>query len=662
MSDFEKLKNEFIEYNPMIFDLDSIEKSNILDSVFDVQFSNNICFPELKLGFHHFIHQSKYKMEATEEFANRKKIYLVTSLFEKNIDYKDKTDSQIEYTSINNGLNKLIKLIKPDFPPLLNRAFLKMWELIVNFNLIPETEHFTSSHLAEGPGSFIQATILFRELQAKLNKIKSCSKDNYYGVTLHSDHEHLLMHQDFIKFFNKENPKRLHIMETKSLKELKEMYGGSKNIHNKTMTNGDLTKLNTIIQFAGKDSNDKNKDIESFAKPSDLVTSDGGFDWKRENLQEQEAYRLIFSEITTALKIQKDGGNFVIKIFESYTKITIKIIQLLRQIYSSVYIAKPYTSRISNSEKYLVCKGFKKSIITIKIINRLEEQIKILNKNEQYNVLDMFTDINLTDSVYNSYKLINSELLLKQYIGINNIIKFINLDNYNGIEFNEFLDKQIIAAHFWNDLFLNTELYQQIYKFFKKFNFIQYKKENIKKLELFENSTKHQINSKSITAPGSELYTEENIPESKSEFESETETETETKTETETETKTKIKTKTESETESESDESTAKINNKTKKSSKSSKSSKLIKNKETKEHQLSKNTINSKDFDNKITKQSKSEKKNKSKKNQLQNGGGNDENSENDELKQMYENTSVKSSDEIIGVLNSDELIDLNNL
>lgn len=472
--EFELLEKEFEEYNPLIFDLNSIEKTDILGSIYDVRFSNSICFPEFKLGFHHFIHKTKDKMEVTEEFSNRKKIYLVTSLFEKTIDFKEKTDKGILFTSIDQGIKSFIKSIKPDFPQILNRAFLKLWEILIEFDLIPQSENFVSSHLAEGPGSFIQATILYREMMVKMGKIKSCSKDNYYGVTLHSDHEHLLMHQEFIKYFNKESNKRLHIMETKSINELKDLYGGGKNknleIGQIQLTNGDLTKLNTINQFAG------GKNIESFSKPSDLITSDGGFDWKRENLQEQESYKLIFGEIVSALKIQKDGGNFVIKIFEIYTRITVKLIQMLRQVYSKVFISKPYTSRISNSEKYIVCKGFKKSLITSKIISKLEDQIQLLNKNENYQILDIFSEIVLSDTVYNSYKKINLDLSIKQYIGINNIIKFINLDNYNGIEFNQYIDKQIIAAHFWNSLFLEPKKINQIVKYFKTFDYVEYKK------------------------------------------------------------------------------------------------------------------------------------------------------------------------------------------
>jgi 23S rRNA U2552 (ribose-2'-O)-methylase RlmE/FtsJ len=509
MKDFDLLEKEFTTYNPLVFDLDFVEKTDIISSTFDVQFSNSICFPEIKLGFHHFIHKTKDKMEAVEEFTNRKKIYLVTSLFEKNIDYKEKTDFGVDFTSIDNGIKKFVKSIKPDFPQLLNRAFLKMWEILVIFNLIPETENFISSHLAEGPGSFIQATILFRELMVKLGKIKSCSKDNYFGITLHSDHEHLLMHQDFIKYFAKEPNNRLHIMETKSLTELKDLYGGGKKLAFAPITNGDLTKLNTIRQFAGTNISDKKeKTAESFAKPSDLITSDGGFDWKRENLQEQEAYKLIFGEIVTALKLQKDGGNFVIKIFETYTKVTIKLIQMLRQVYLKVYLSKPYTSRISNSEKYIVCKGFKKSLISSKIISKLEEMIEVMNRNSQYQILDIFTDIKLSENVYNSFKQINSDLLVKQYVGINNIIKFINLDNYNGVEFNECLDKQIIASYFWNNLFLEPKLFNKIINYFKTFNFVEYKKNTLTDI------SNDNISNKTITKSEveSEQESEQELP------------------------------------------------------------------------------------------------------------------------------------------------------
>ena len=52
----------------------------------------------------------------------------------------------------------------------------------------------------------------------------------------------------------------------------------------------------------------------------------------------------------------------------------------------------------------------------------------------------------------------------------------VQLEKHNKIifsdkEFNEFLDKQIVASKFWNDFFLNPESYSDARKFFKKFNF-----------------------------------------------------------------------------------------------------------------------------------------------------------------------------------------------
>jgi 23S rRNA U2552 (ribose-2'-O)-methylase RlmE/FtsJ len=466
MSNFDQLSEEFKKYNPLVFDISSLEKSDILDSSYDVLLSNNVSYPQLSLGFQHFIHKVKDKMVLTEKYANRKKIYLVTSLFEKNIDYKVETESGTKFTSINDGIESFVKEINPKLPPLLNRAFLKIWEMIVMFDLIPDTDNFTSSHLAEGPGSFIQATIYYREMLEKMGKIKSTSKDNYYGVTLHSDHEHLHMQKEFIQFFNKEKKDRLHVLETKSIKEIKDMYGGG---HKGLITNGDLTKISTIKLFGGS------KDVDAFAKPSDLVTADGGFDWKKENLQEQEAYRLIFSEIITAIKVQKDNGSFVVKIFESYTHTTLKMIELLRAFYKEIYICKPYTSRISNSEKYIVCKKFDKSKATQSVIKKLEDFIVTMNKNEQFNIIDIFTDFKISQKNLDMYKNINIQLMIRQYLGINNIILFDKLDNKNGIEYNEFLDKQIEASVFWNDLFLDTKNFSKLAKYIKNYKYFDMK-------------------------------------------------------------------------------------------------------------------------------------------------------------------------------------------
>jgi len=446
------MTNIFEEYVPIVYKLENNNKKRILDTTNDILFSNNIAYPELNLGFHHYIHQTKDVVgEKIKLFENRKKVYLVTSLFEKNIDSKKNTEDN----SINTALKTFIQssiIKKNDYVNILSRAFLKLWEMIILFDLIPEKENFVSSHLAEGPGSFIQATILFRDLQENFKKIKSSKNDKYYAISLHSDNKHLLIEKEFINYYGKEKPRRLHIFETVSKDEVKR--GGG------NLSDGDLTLLRTINMFAGGVSSE----IKGFSEDSDLVTADGGFQWEKENLQEQEAYKLIFSQIVTALKLNKKGGNFVLKIFDTYTTITLKYLELLKSLYKEVYITKPFTSRISNSEKYVVCKNLINKVSSTDI-KKLEEMITIINKNDNYNMIKVFTDYDIDDKSLQLYRKINIELFNKQYVGMNNILTFVNLDNYNGVEYHNYLDKQIAASIFWNNTFLDPKNYNNIHKY-----------------------------------------------------------------------------------------------------------------------------------------------------------------------------------------------------
>ena len=69
-------------------------------------------------------------------------------------------------------------------------------------------------------------------------------------------------------------------------------------------------------------------------------------------------YFPIFAQMVGCLSCQKYGGNLVIKIFDIYTDVTIKLISYLSKFYEDFYITKPYTSRPGNSEKYIIGVGF----------------------------------------------------------------------------------------------------------------------------------------------------------------------------------------------------------------------------------------------------------------------------------------------------------------
>jgi hypothetical protein len=245
------------------------------------------------------------------------------------------------------------------------------------------------------------------------------------------------MAEKFVNYYEKEKPQRLFIHKTYS----KQVAGKRKDIDS-----GDITEPKTIKLFS--------KEIDEKA---DLITADGGFNWTNETIQEQEAYRLLLGEILACLTYQKEGGSFVIKIFESLTGTTMKIIALLRSLYEKVYAIKPLTSRPSNSEKYLVCKNFIGDEKSVKIIRKKIAVLLDKIHDTGLNIVDLYPEINISDDFIMSLKYLNLEIENKQIVEINKIVSFIEKSVYYGDEYNEYRRKQIEANDFWNNKFLKNK-------------------------------------------------------------------------------------------------------------------------------------------------------------------------------------------------------------
>ena len=92
----------------------------------------------------------------------------------------------------------------------------------------------------------------------------------------------------------------------------------------------------------------------------DIITGDGGFDFSIDyNRQEGLAIRLLITQIAYAVAMQNKNGVFILKMFDLFLLPSFQIVYLLSTLYKKVFIIKPNTSRYANSEKYIVCLGFK---------------------------------------------------------------------------------------------------------------------------------------------------------------------------------------------------------------------------------------------------------------------------------------------------------------
>lgn len=242
-------------------------------------------------------------------------------------DYCKKLTNEYEllHTSIK---NKTTNIGITNYDPI-SRAFYKFWELVEDFHLLlrppPGLEKtFRYVALCEGPGGFIECFNYYRRKQG-------LSNDKIWGITL--------------KSFNDEVPGW-----KKSYKILNECpniqitYGED--------DTGDLYNVCNLIHLR--------KTIQRDGGMADMVSADGGFDVSDDySHQETKMFRLLFAEIIGAFSVLNTGGTFVLKIFDFFYELTIDLLYLLTTMFDKVIITKPFTSRPANSERYLVCRGFK---------------------------------------------------------------------------------------------------------------------------------------------------------------------------------------------------------------------------------------------------------------------------------------------------------------
>ena len=320
----------------------------------------------------------------------------------ENITYREKQwDTYKKYTNPYEYIHSMIPYKKRSvskYKPL-SRSFFKMVEITKLFNMLSEKCPIKSFHLAEGPGGFVEALAWTRQSK----------DDQYVGMTLLYD----------------ENDSNIPGWK-KSQSVLKEY-------PNISIENG-KDKTGNILSFENFQ-----YCIEKYGNTMDYITGDGGFDFSVDfNRQEESMNRLLFAQIAYALCMQKKGGTFILKIFDSFMQHTIDFIALLSSSYKRVYLTKPQTSRYANSEKYLVCMDFLDAITNKNILydqfqricaNPTATIIQILNKPipyffiqkiEEYNAIygqKQIHNINFTISIIeNKYKQDKIDELVKSNV------------------------------------------------------------------------------------------------------------------------------------------------------------------------------------------------------------------------------------------------------
>jgi 23S rRNA U2552 (ribose-2'-O)-methylase RlmE/FtsJ len=201
----------------------------------------------------------------------------------------------------------------------ISRSYFKMIEMINLFDLHFDSRPIQSFHLAEGPGGFIEA----------LAGVRKCQHDKYVGMTI----------------IDENNDPNIP-----GWKKTEQFLRQNKNVFIETGADktGNILSMDNYIYCR-----------EKYGSTMELITGDGGFDFSLDfNNQEINIAKLLFAQVLYAISMQKRGGSFILKLFDTFMQHSIDILYILSSFYDKVYIVKPQTSRYANSEKYIVCKGF----------------------------------------------------------------------------------------------------------------------------------------------------------------------------------------------------------------------------------------------------------------------------------------------------------------
>lgn len=141
-----------------------------------------------------------------------------------------------------------------------------------------------------------------------------------------------------------------------------------------------VNKINIVM--GADDTGDVIKNYEEFANEVwringegvDLAMSDGAIGGNEEDpKQELDNFKLICAELAATILCLKQGSKFVCKIFEAETLPTAQLIFMLSWMFDSIDICKPVSSRMGNSERYLVGLGFKG--IDMNVLNMMRKII-----------------------------------------------------------------------------------------------------------------------------------------------------------------------------------------------------------------------------------------------------------------------------------------------
>ena len=274
----------------------------------------SVSIPEIVFG--------PWKSEGNEETLNVKdQIGALDKEHKWELAKKMVNPYELVYTHNDERLPPSLSLDQP-----LSRSYYKMVEILEVFQFFQSFEKqsvkLRTAHVAEGPGGFIQA-LTYRAQHYNKNIVNSCA------MTLRPTSSHVPGWKKATAFLQKYKHVKIH-------------YGAD--------GTGDIYVP------------ENQKSFREVCDPGGvhIFTADGGFDFSVDySCQEQKVFQLLVNSAIIGLGVLKQGGYFVLKLFDCASPSTQILVTLLGRCFGEWTLYKPAMTRPCNSERYFLGKAYR---------------------------------------------------------------------------------------------------------------------------------------------------------------------------------------------------------------------------------------------------------------------------------------------------------------
>jgi len=252
-----------------------------------------------------------------------------------------------------NNIQKILLNKYNDGTPPVSRAYYKLYEILHVFGDILDKDPKLFVTLGDAPGGFAQAlAVLYPGL-----KIISVS------LLIISDDGHNIAYHPRIKSDYK-------TIEIEPLKE----------------GDGNLLKIVNIKYM-----------IDKYRKTTSICGCDAALEYGSKDApirisKETQHFKILMSQLVISVGILKLGGMCTIKLYGRFTEPTVQLFYLISQYFKNFYIYKPKSSRITNSEVFVVYTGFI-GIKNTELKNLIDSIDNILESDD--NVLQLYNPNNI---------------------------------------------------------------------------------------------------------------------------------------------------------------------------------------------------------------------------------------------------------------------------